>query len=164
MTGSGDGLRQNAGVANADSLDELERVMALLDDRARSDRRLERYRVAGAGPGALDRIPDGWVVSDGIARIAERGGWWPGIWSLPDLTDTDSIARGLSLPGDPPDDLGVLWIAAGTVWERDWFYTPALRTPATDAPVCGFSTQSLWISMTFPTEAALLEAFLVTYD
>jgi hypothetical protein len=28
-------------------------------------------------------------------------------------------------------------------WQRDFFYTPALRAPAVDAPLCGFSTQAL---------------------
>lgn len=153
-----------AGVVESDNLGELERVLALLDDRARSDRRLLRYRVAGAGPRALDGVPDGWVVSDAIARIAERGGWWPGFWDFPDLTSYDSVATALSLPDDPPDDLGVLWLGVGTIWERDWFHTPALRSRAVDAPLCGYSTQALWLSMTFPTEAALLEAFLATYD
>lgn len=151
-------------MVDSDGLDELERVMAQLDDRARSDARLERYRVAGAGPRALDAIPDGWLVSDGIAHIAEHGGWWPGYWEFPELSDTDSVPSILSLPEDPPGDLGVLWVGVGTVWELDWFFTPALRDHAVEAPLCGFSTQALWLSMTFPTEAAILEAFLVTYD
>jgi hypothetical protein len=148
----------------SDGLDELERVMALLDDRARSDDRLERYRVAGAGPRALDAMPDGWVVSDCMARVAERGGWWPGEWLFPDLSESHTVPDLLALPEDPPDDLGVLWVGVGTTWERDWFFTPAVRDHAADAPLCGFSTQALWLSMVFPTEAAILEAFLVTYD
>jgi hypothetical protein len=151
-------------MAASEGLDELERVIAQLDDRARSDSRLEQYRIAGAGPGALDGIPDGWVVSDGIARLAERGGWWPGVWEFPELSGGDTVPELLALPEDPPDDLGVLWVGVGTVWERDWFFTPAVRDHEADAPLCGFSTQALWLSMVFPTEAAILEAFLVTYD
>lgn len=155
---------QNAGMVASDGLDDLERVIAQLDDRARSDARLERYRVAGGGPRVLDGIPDGWMISDGIARIAESGGWWPGEWQFPELTDSDTVPTILALPADPPSDLGVLWVGVGTVWERDWFFTPALRDHAANAPLCGFSGQALWLSMVFPTEAAILEAFLVTYD
>lgn len=153
---------QTAGVGADDVGDELGRIFAELDDRARSDGRLEQYRVAGGGPQALDAIPEGWVVSDGIARIAELGGWWPGEWQFPLLDD--SIACALHPSGEPPDESEVLWVGAGTVWERDHFFTPALRDRAAHAPLCGFSSQELWVSMVFPTEAAILEAFLVTYD
>jgi hypothetical protein len=147
---------QNAGMVASDGLDELERVIAQLDDRARSDERLEQYRVAGAGPRALDAIPDGWVVSDGMARIAERGGWWPGEWMFPELS---GIVQDVLIDYEkPPGDPGVSWVGVGSVWERDWFFTPTLRDHAADAPLCGFSGQALWLSMVFPTEAAILEA------
>jgi hypothetical protein len=146
----------------SDGLDELERVIARLDDRARSDDRLERYRVAGAGPRALDGIPDGWVVSDSIARIAQSGGWWPGDWQFPQLNDT--VPDLVDPSAQPRRDHAVCWLGVGTVWEHDWFFTPALREHAAKAPLCGFSTQALWLSMVFPTEASILEAFLVTYD
>jgi hypothetical protein len=155
---------QNAGMVASDGLSELERVNAQLDDRARSDPRLERYRVAGGGPRVLDCIPDGWVVSDGITHIAESGGWWPGDWQFPELSFCDTVPTVLAPAAEPPADPGVVWVGVGTVWERDWFFTPALRERSADAPLCGFSSQALWLSMVFPTEAAILEAFLVTYD
>jgi hypothetical protein len=146
-----------------DGSDDLERALGELDRRARAEPRLERYRVAGGGPRALDAVPDGWVVSAGIARIAEHGGWWPGRWEFPELGDTLADLLALDEPAEAADG-GVRWVGVGTVWERDWFFTPALREPAPTAPLCGFSTQALWLSMVFPTEAALLEAFLVAYD
>jgi len=153
-----------AGMVASDGLAELERVTAQLDDRARSDPRLERYRVAGGGPRALDGIPDGWVVADGIAHIAESGGWWPGEWQFPELSLCDTVPTVLTPSAEPAGEPGVLWVGVGTVWERDWFFSPALRERSADAPLCGFSGQALWLSMVFPTEAAILEAFLVTYD
>lgn len=145
-------------------LSELEQVNARLDDRARSDPRLERYRVAGGGPRVLDGIPEGWLVSDGIAHIATSGGWWPGEWRFPELSLRDTVPTVLAASAEPTGDPGVVWVGVGTVWERDWFFTPALRERSADAPLCGFSGQALWLSMVFPTEAAILEAFLVIYD
>ncbi len=48
--------------------------------------------------------------------------------------------------------------------ERDGFWTPALQQETIYAPLFGFSNQALWSSMVFPTEYAMLEAFVVTYD
>jgi hypothetical protein len=50
--------------------DDLAVVLAALDERARVEPRLDRYRVAGTGASALDSVPDGWFVSDAIARLA----------------------------------------------------------------------------------------------
>ena len=141
--------------------DDLDVVFGALDERARVEPRLDRYRVVGKGPSALDSIPDGWFVSDAIARLAGDGGWWPGEWAFPVVDDivalvlTGSAARA---------DATIRWLGVGSVWERDGFWTPALRTPTSSAPLFGFSSQALWSSMVFPTEAALLEAFLITYD
>jgi hypothetical protein len=104
------------------------------------------------------------VVSDGISRIAESGGWWPGEWHFPELHLSDTVPTVLDPSAERPGDPGVLWVGVGTVWERDWFFAPALRERSATAPLCGFSGQALWLSMVFPTEAAILEAFLVTYD
>jgi hypothetical protein len=74
------------------------------------------------------------------------------------------VPTALAASAEPAGEPGVVWLGVGTVWERDWFFTPARRERAVDAPLCGFSGQALWLSMVFPTEAAILEAFLVTYD
>lgn len=58
----------------------------------------------------------------------------------------------------------VRWIRLGVIWERDTFWTPALVVRTETAPIFGFSSQALWSSLVFPNEAALLEAFLITYD
>jgi hypothetical protein len=138
-------------------------VFAALNERAQSETRLERYRVVGDGPGALSGLPAGWFVSDAIARIARDGGWWPGEWQFPVLDDlvTSVLTVGHGLEEQEP---AVRWVGVGSVWERDHFYTPALREGARAAPLYGFSSQALWSSMVFPTEVALLEAFVVTYD
>lgn len=140
----------------------LEAVLEAIDERALSDPRLERYRVAGRGPSALDGLPAGWFVSDSIARIATVGGWWPGEWTFP--TDDGIVMLVVSgtrpLDGEPD----VRWLGVGTVWERDGFWTPALGQRSPTAPLFGFSNQALWSSMVFPTEVAMLEAFAVTYD
>ena len=144
-------------------MDELERVIAALDERARADRRLEKYRVRGAGPQVLDAIPAGWFVSDAIARLAVRGGWWPGAWS-PNVREGDMFSEFIVDLHDVADEPTVRWLCVGSVWEKDFFYSPLLREPAPDAPLAGSSAQALWLSMAFPTEASMLEAFLVTYD
>jgi len=144
-------------------LDDLYRVLAELDARARSEPRLERYRVAPGGHGALDGVPPGWNVSAAIAHIATQGGWWPGDWNFP---QDDDFVRNLFDQG--PADVGreeeVRWIQVGRIWERDGFWTPSLKAQSETAPIFGFSSQALWASLVFPTEAALLEAFLITYD
>ncbi len=141
---------------------DLDAVLAALDERARSDSRLERYRVVARGPRALDGVPSGWFVSDAIAQIACDGGWWPGEWSFPTVDDIVVLVLLLGAPSEHPPQ--VQWLGVGSVWERDGFWTPALRHPSKSAPLFGFSGQALWSSMVFPTEAAMLEAFLVTYD
>jgi hypothetical protein len=142
---------------------DLDAVLAALDERARSEPRLESYRVEGNGPGALADVPPGWFVSDVIARFATEGGWWPGFWRFPILDDlvSDVVTVGSGLEGQ---ESTVRWAGVGDIWERDHFYTPMLRERAQTAPLFGFSSQALWKSMVFPTEVALLEAFVVTYD
>jgi hypothetical protein len=142
--------------------DDIQPVLAALDERAASDPRLERYRVSGGGIRALDSIPAGWTVSDAVTRIATDGGWWPGEWMFPTVDNT----VGLVLTGHDhtDDEAEVRWLGVGTVWERDCFWTPALRGGAGSAPLFGFSNQALWWSIVFPTEAAMLEAFIITYD
>ena len=143
-------------------LQHLQAAMSSLEERAASEPRLDRYRVSGDGS-ALDRLPDGWMVSEAIALIATQGGWWPGEWMFSNLDNTVPLA--LTGRDETPADSSVRWIGVGSVWERDVFYTPAVEGPqAATAPLFGFSTQALWTSMVFPDEAALLEAFLVTYD
>lgn len=144
----------------------LDEVLRALDDRARSDPRLERHRVVGRGPAALDDVPDGWFASDAVARIATDGGWWPGEWAFPSTDPAGDDIVTLWLTGDRQQrpEATVTWLQVGTIWERDHFWTPTLRRRTTSAPILGFSTQALWIGMVFPTEAALLEAFVVTYD
>jgi hypothetical protein len=142
--------------------DDLQSVLAALDERATIDPRLERYRVRGRGTNATDLLPAGWAVSDSIARISTDGGWWPGEWRFPVIDTTVSMV--LTGHDEADDGANVRWLGVGTVWERDWFWTPALRDSAGSAPLFGFSTQALWWSMVFPTEAAMLEAFMITYD
>jgi hypothetical protein len=55
-------------------LDALYKVLADLDERARSQPRLERYRVPGGGQRVLDGVPSSWNVSAAIAHIATHGG------------------------------------------------------------------------------------------
>jgi hypothetical protein len=141
---------------------DLAAVLGALDERARSDPTLDRYRVVGRGAAAVDDVPAGWFVSDAIAQIACDGGWWPGVWWFPVVDDI--VALVLTGRTEPPPDAEVVWLGVGSVWERDGFWTPALRERSESAPLFGFSNQALWSSMVFPTEAALLEAFIVTYD
>jgi hypothetical protein len=136
-------------------------VMSALDDRATVEPRLERYRVP-ADPAALDGLPDGWVASDAITLIATQGGWWPGAWWFPRLNNIVPLV--LTGHDETPPDASIRWTGVGCVWERDTFYTPTMRSRSATAPLFGFSDQALWASMVFPSEAALLEAFLVTYD
>jgi hypothetical protein len=142
----------------------LEAVLAALDERAGTEPRLERYRVIGRGVDALADVPPGWFVSHAITRIATEGGWWPGRWWFPMFDDVvpSVLAKGRALHFG--HEAAARWIGVGSIWERDQFYTPALRQPSPTAPLYGFSNQALWSSMVFPTEAAVLEAFLVTYD
>jgi hypothetical protein len=143
-------------------LDDLYKVLADLDERARSEPRLERYRVMPGGQSALDGIPPGWNVSAAVSHIATHGGWWPGEWWFP---DDDDFVRNLFDQGlAGPDEDEVRWIRLGVIWERDTFWTPALEVRTETAPIFGFSSQALWSSLVFPNEAALLEAFLITYD
>jgi hypothetical protein len=141
----------------------LDEVFGALAERASKDERLERYRVRGSGAHVLDALPPGWFPSGAVERIATEGGWWPGEWVFP--TVDNLVVEVLNLGegvGDPEPE--VRWVLAGTVWERDCFYTPLLRQRSASAPLFGFSSQALWSSMVFPSEAALLEAFVVTYD
>lgn len=140
----------------------LGEVIDALESRARSDSRLDRYRVPGGGPEALVGIPAGWHVSDAIEHIAVHGGWWPGEWTFP--TDDNIVNLVLAGELDAPAAATIRWLGVGCVWQRDGFWTPATRERFTAAPLFGFSNQALWASMVFPTEAALLEAFLITYD
>ena len=135
--------------------------MSVLDEKAAVDPRLERYRVP-AHSDALDDLPAGWMVSDAVAEIATHGGWWPGEWWFPRLDNT--VASVLTGRDEPVPDASARWVGVGCVWERDTFHTPALRRPSVTAPLFGFSNQALWTSMVFPSEAALLDAFVVTYD
>lgn len=104
-----------------------------------------------------------------MAQLATRGGWWPGEWYFPgyggksnvDELDPESLTIGTDLEVRAPQ---VRWVFVGSVWERDVFYTPMLRKPSRTAPLLGLSNQALWTSMVFPSEACLLQAFLVTYD
>lgn len=140
---------------------DLDQAFEALEDRARAEPALNRYRVAAMGAEALAVIPSGWRASDVVVRIAADGGWWPGTWLLP----TGSTVEPFFDSGEvPAAERGVQWLALGSVWERDWFFTPLLRHPTPDAPLLGFSAQALWQSLEFPTEAALIESFIVTYD
>jgi hypothetical protein len=145
-----------------DANTDLDDVFAALNERAQSEPRLERYRVVGNGSRGLDGVPADWFVSDAIARIASDGGWWPGAWHFP--VDDDIVTLVLTGNEEPRPEAGVRWLGVGSVWERDGFWTPALRERRKSAPLFGFSSQALWSSMVFPTEVALLEAFVVTYD
>lgn len=140
----------------------LSEVIEALDDRARSDSRLDRYRLHGRGREALDDVPAGWWVSDAIERLVVQGGWWPGWWSFP--TDDSIVPLVLTGTSGALPAATIRWLGVGNVWQRDGFWTPATRDRHTVAPLFGFSNQALWTSMVFPTEAALLEAFLITYD
>src|SRR5262249_48128989 len=135
-----------------------------LDARATSEPRLERYRVRGRGAAALADLPPGWFVSDAIAQIATAGGWWPGRGGVPMFGDMVASVLAPGRSDDDHHDADVRWIGVGSIWERDHFSTPALREPVASAPLFGFSSQALWSSMVFPTEAALLEAFVLTFD
>jgi hypothetical protein len=145
---------------------DLEAVLAALDERAKRDPRLEQYRVVGR-PDALLGLPDGWSVSRSVERLAVHGGWWPGRWDFPMVEEiVELVLTGGTVPRPAwmSREPTVRWVGLGTVWERDSFWTPLLREEVPDAPVFGFSSQALWASMVFPSEAALLEAFLLTYD
>ena len=138
-----------------------------LDRRARDDPRLERYRIRRGEAGALRWVPDGWHLSDAMARIAAEGGWWPGRWFLdhPELRDSaqDLVLSSMN-DGWYDTEPEVLWAEVGTVWEKDAFLTPLLRHPVPTAPLLGFSSQALWWAMVFPTEEALLEGFLISHQ
>src|SRR5438093_10641056 len=121
--------------------DDREAVLQALDERARSEPRLHRYRVVGNGA-ALRSVPDDWFVSDAIARIAREGGWWPGEWLFPFIDDT-FVELVLTADSESRPDANTRWLGVGSVWERDWFWTPALRTRSSSAPLFGFSSQAL---------------------
>lgn len=57
----------------------------------------------------------------------------------------------------------VRWATVGTSWETDYFFSPLLRQPAASGPLLSFG-ESLLVSMVFPHEVALLQAFIETYD
>lgn len=144
-------------------------VQAELDARALLDPRLERYRVPPGGPRALDKVPEGWHLSEAVARLLVDGGWWPG--ALPELDDEDDgwrVTHRLARAGThellEPSDATVRWFPVGSVWPADWFYTPLLREPRPTAPLLGLSSDEWWMSLVFPTEQALLECFVITYD
>lgn len=115
------------------------------------------------GDRLLDGIPDGWLPSESVKALA-AGGWWPGHWTFPEIVDSqilDILTAGDGVGGATQR---VRWVEVGNIWEKDWFYTPVLAESQPSAPLLGFSVQALWTAMVFPTEAALLEAFLITYD
>ena len=140
----------------------MEDVLRELDARARDDPRLERFRVVGRGD-AMRSIPPGWHVSSAVERIAVAGGWWPGEWEFPSIA-ADVVGGWLTFQ-NVDDWVGqVRWVGMGTSWERAHFFTPMTQSVQRSAPVLGLSSQALWASLVFPSEAALLMAFLITYD
>lgn len=147
----------------AGGYERLEAAIAALDERAMAEPGLERYRLAPQ-PDALAQVPDGWFLSRSMERLLRDGGWWPGYVRFGD--DHGAIADILidGMPRELEDRVTIRWLFVGSVWEKDGFWTPVAREPFDSAPLLGFSWQALWISMVFPHEAALLEAFTVTYD
>lgn len=147
---------------------DLQLLFDELDERAKSDPRLDRYRVKGRGDQALEAIPAGWFLSDSVAHIVINGGWWPGRWDPVLNQDIDTIEvflnRGSGLNIEARHRRRFRWHSIGSVWDPDWFCTPLSKQPSSSAPLCGFSAQAHWISMVFPDEASLFKAFIATYD
>jgi len=148
---------------------ELDTMNQRFGERAQSEPGLDTYRVGG-DPNVLDLVPEGWFVSDAVAQLVTRGGWWPGEWGP--LKKADDVFAPMTMAEVLTSDDGLVegvepqvrWLYLGRVWERDSFFTPITQEQVPTAPLLGISTQALWHSMVFPTEASLLEAFIITYD
>jgi hypothetical protein len=147
-------------------IDDLVATFDALDERARSEPLLQQYRVPAGGIAALEGIPPGWYLSEAMEHLAVHGGWWPGYWSLQpeNLTSAPQNSLGVGLSPEGRRDRQVVWTLAGRVWEKDWFYTPLSQQQTVTAPLFGSSSQALWVSMVFPHEVSMLQAFLVAYD
>jgi len=113
-------------------LEDLLRVFGELDDRARQDERLEIFRVEGLGDGILDQLPDGWHLSDCMARLVTKGGW---------------------LVDEMPNGRSVHWVDVANVGDHYTFFTPMLREKRPSAPLLHCLSAD-GIAMVFPNEVA----------